>query len=251
MRHRASRPILDLWRRLPRATARPIGAAARMGPVRAAVVLVAMLGAGTTAFVTVASVSDDPAAGERPASALGERGSTTTRAGERLTLVPEPESASPTEPGPESPRAVEPEPADPAPEATQEVPSPTVTEELVEATEAATEATEAAPTTSPSPETATTSAPAPPDTTAPETSLWEDHPDGRTAVFSFSADEAASFSCSLDGGAWTSCASPTTYSDLGSGWHTFAVRATDASGNVDATPAETDWKANGAPGSDD
>ncbi|HEY0773644.1 MAG TPA: hypothetical protein VGD51_06150 [Nocardioidaceae bacterium] len=216
--------------------------------MRAAAVLLAMLGAGTTAFVTVASVSDDPAAAERPATALGERGSTTTRAGERLTLVPEPESASPTEPGPESPRAVEPEPTDPAPEATQEVPSPTVTEELVEANEAA---TGAAPTTSPSPETATTSAPAPPDTTAPETSLSEDHPDGRTAVFSFSADEAASFSCSLDGGAWTWCVSPTTYSDLGSGWHTFAVRATDGSGNVDATPAETDWKANGAPGSDD
>lgn len=250
MRHRASRPILDLWRRLPRATARPIGAAARMGPVRAAAVLLAMLGAGTTAFVTVASVSDDPAAAERPATALGERGSTTTRAGERQTLVPEPESASPTEPGPESPGTVEPEPTAPAPEPTQKVPSPTVTEELVEATEAATDAaTATTPPPSPSPETATTSAP--PDTTAPETSLSEDHPDGRTAVFSFSADEAASFSCSLDGGSWTSCASPTTYSDLGSGWHTFAVRATDGSGNVDATPAETDWKANGAPGSDD
>jgi hypothetical protein len=248
MRHRASRPILDLWRRLPRATARPIGAAARMGPVRMAAVLLAMLGAGTTAFVTVASVSDDPAAAERPATALGERGSTTTRAGERLTLVPETESASPTEPGPESPSAVEPKPADPAPEPTQRVPSPTVTEELVEATEAATATT---PPPSPSPETATTPAPAPPDTTAPETSLSEDHPDGRTAVFSFSSDEAASFSCSLDGAGWTACTSPTTYSDLGSGWHTFAVRATDGSGNVDATPAETDWKANGSPGSDD
>jgi hypothetical protein len=224
-----------------------------MGPVRAAAVLLAMLGAGTTAFVTVASGSDDPVAGERPASALGERGSTTTRAGERLTLVPEPEPepepepASPTESGTKSTRAAGPEPTDTAPEATQRVvPSPTVTEELVEATGAA---TTTAPIPSPSPETATTSTPQ--DDTAPETSLWEDHPDGRTAVFSFSADEAASFSCSLDGGSWTSCASPTTYSDLGSGWHTFAVRATDGSGNVDATPAETDWKANGSPGSDD
>ena len=30
MRHRASRPFIDQWRRLPRATARPIGAAAKV-----------------------------------------------------------------------------------------------------------------------------------------------------------------------------------------------------------------------------
>jgi len=33
------------------------------------------------------------------------------------------------------------------------------------------------------------------------------------------------------------------YADLSPGWHTFAVRATDSSGNVDPSPAETRWHA--------
>jgi hypothetical protein len=85
----------------------------------------------------------------------------------------------------------------------------------------------------------------PADTTPPETSLSQDEEDRDTAVFSFSADEAASFLCSIDGGSWTSCTSPTSYSDLGSGWHTFAVVATDAAGNVDPTPAQTSWHVKG------
>ncbi len=243
MRHRASRPFIDQWRRLPRAVARPIAGAARMSPVRATLVLVAMLGAGTTAFVTVASGSDDvPTARDGEVAALADRGSSTSRAGERLTLAPASDPASPTGRGTPTPR--EPS-ASPTVSATPE-PTPTPTDEPTGPTASA---TSLAPTPTLTPEEPTGAA-VPEDRDAPQTSLSEDYPDGSTAVFSFSADEPASFSCSLDGGAWTACGSPKTYSDLAAGWHDFAVRAVDEAGNVDPTPAQTRWHASAGPGSD-
>ena len=49
------------------------------------------------------------------------------------------------------------------------------------------------------------------------------------------------FECRLDGGGWGACSSPKSYSGLGEGNHTFHVRATDAAGNVDPTPATFAW----------
>jgi hypothetical protein len=79
------------------------------------------------------------------------------------------------------------------------------------------------------------------DASAPETSLTSG-PSGSTssssASFSFDSSETGSrFECRLDGGAWESCTSAKAYSDLSEGDHSFAVRAIDAAGNVDATPA--------------
>jgi hypothetical protein len=91
----------------------------------------------------------------------------------------------------------------------------------------------------PSPARATWSA----DTVPPETHVtqWL-RLDSRSARFWFSATETATFTCSLDGGAWVSCSSPTTYTGLYGSWHTVRARATDAAGNTDPTPASYTFK---------
>lgn len=63
-----------------------------------------------------------------------------------------------------------------------------------------------------------------------------------TARFTFtSSDAGSSFQCQLDGGTWTGCGSPQSYSSLALGAHTFSVRATDPVGNVDPTPPVVSW----------
>jgi hypothetical protein len=88
----------------------------------------------------------------------------------------------------------------------------------------------------------------PQDTTPPETTI-DSGPSGTvsgtSASLSFSSSEAGStFECSLDAGAFASCNSPKDYSGLSDGSHTFSVRATDAAGNTDATPATRTWTVN-------
>ena len=86
---------------------------------------------------------------------------------------------------------------------------------------------------------------APPDTTPPDTTIGSG-PSGTTtstsASFSFSSTEpGSSFECKLDSGSFAACSSPKAYSGLSTGAHTFSVRATDAAGNVDPTPATRSW----------
>ena len=62
------------------------------------------------------------------------------------------------------------------------------------------------------------------------------------AEFRFvSSEPGSSFGCRLDGGPFTSCASPKVYARLARGRHTFAVRAIDSAGNIDPTPAARTW----------
>jgi DNA-binding beta-propeller fold protein YncE len=64
----------------------------------------------------------------------------------------------------------------------------------------------------------------------------------KKATLEFSSTEAGStFECSLDGGAFEPCTSPHT-EKVKKGKHSFEVRARDAAGNVDPTPASYDWK---------
>jgi hypothetical protein len=73
------------------------------------------------------------------------------------------------------------------------------------------------------------------DTTAPSTTITSkpsNPSNSTTPSFVFSANETASFECSLDGAAFVSCSSPKGYSGLADGTHTFRVRATDQAGNT-------------------
>ena len=63
-----------------------------------------------------------------------------------------------------------------------------------------------------------------------------------TAHFKFvSPNPDATFECSLDGGSYYECSSPENINRLASGRHVFLVRAIDAEGNADPTPAEWAW----------
>jgi hypothetical protein len=82
------------------------------------------------------------------------------------------------------------------------------------------------------------------DTTAPETSITDGAAgtvSSRSATFTFSSGEPATFECRLDGNSFSTCNSPASYSGLSDGTHTFEVRAADEAGNVDSTPAARTW----------
>lgn len=79
------------------------------------------------------------------------------------------------------------------------------------------------------------------DAIPPQTAITEG-PSGpvRTTSVSFSfrsSDPGSSFECRLDGATFSECSSPRTFFGLAEGLHVFRVRATDAPGNVDPTPA--------------
>lgn len=82
------------------------------------------------------------------------------------------------------------------------------------------------------------------DTSPPETSITAGPSGIDTADFTtleFSSEAGASFECKLDALAWQPCTSPLSLASLAVGQHTFHVRASDAAGNVDATPAIRTW----------
>lgn len=97
----------------------------------------------------------------------------------------------------------------------------------------------------PSPAEYTWTIAAPPDTTPPDTTIVSAPPaqsDSTEATFSFSSNESpVTYECSLDGGAFVACANPVTFQGLSEGQHTLAVRAVDAAGNRDQTPATYTW----------
>lgn len=210
MHHRAPRPLLDTWLRLPR--------------ILAAVALVSALGLGTGMYVATTGMPtlDDTVAEPTP--------TTNGPASAQPTL-----GASPTqdEEAARTPGASDSREARAGRDRSARVPTPRTLPTVT-------------PFPTPSaPDTPEESVPATSrtqDRTTPETTLSAEYPDRDDAVFTFAADEDASYACKLDDGAWTPCTSPTAYGDLIPGWHTFAVRATDAAGNVETTPAGARWR---------
>ena len=70
---------------------------------------------------------------------------------------------------------------------------------------------------------------------------------GDIATFSFTGSDNRTlpidltFECALDGTAYNSCVAPQEFSDLTHGSHTMLIRARDAAGNFDVTPASYTW----------
>ena len=85
----------------------------------------------------------------------------------------------------------------------------------------------------------------PPDTTPPETTISTPPAaltNSTTASITFSSNESGStFESRLDNGAFAAATSPQSLTALSDGSHTFEVRAKDAAGNTDATPASATW----------
>lgn len=255
MRHKAPRRFTLLWRRLPRATAGLIRGAASPGPARALVagVLVLCLGAGAyTVLMSVAgghsdsqagSVGIDPAPGptgspdrepRRPTPevpATDDRTPSDSRSGRGATG--QPETSSPTGVTSPSPSGAT---------------SPSTSEQGTAS--ARTGPPTPAPPPSP-PQSSATATTKQLDRTPPDTRLTSEFPADDAALFSFSANEPGSFACSLDGAGYTPCDVSASYTELHPGWHTFAVRATDAAGNVDPSPAEASWHATPGGATDD
>lgn len=94
------------------------------------------------------------------------------------------------------------------------------------------------------------------DTKPPDTSIVSGPPaitSATTAALAFTGADPAPgtaihFECRLDGGAYQPCTSPVAYSGLALGMHTASVRAVDAAGNTDPTPASLSWKVEAVPG---
>jgi hypothetical protein len=92
------------------------------------------------------------------------------------------------------------------------------------------------------------------DTIAPETTIAGTPTaltNSASATFAFTGTDigsgVASFQVQLDGGAFTTATSPLTLTGLADGTHTFRVRAIDAVGNIDATPATYTWTVDTTP----
>jgi hypothetical protein len=66
--------------------------------------------------------------------------------------------------------------------------------------------------------------------------------EARFPSITLGASEPATFTCSIDGGAFEPCSSGTRLNGLAPGEHTLAVVATDEEGNSDPTPATGSWE---------
>ena len=201
MRHRATRPFTGLLLGLPRATAQWLGLTAG-GPARTRVLglLVVVLALGGVGYGVVASVvggGDGPQAepsvtAEPPATAEPDG------AGRREPGTTVSASQDPT------PTATPEEPVAPTPVAQPEDPSSTggASPSAAEASDRLPSIAVRSATPSPRPVPSTTAG----DDVPPDTTVSHEVTGPGAALLTFSADEPATFACSLDGAAYAPCA---------------------------------------------
>lgn len=90
----------------------------------------------------------------------------------------------------------------------------------------------------------TPSAPSPVDETAPETTASTSAVSADSWTVAVSADEPATYQCSVDGGSFEACGAITTFSGLDRGRHSLTARAIDVAGNTDPSPVEITTQVN-------
>ncbi len=88
------------------------------------------------------------------------------------------------------------------------------------------------------------------DSSTPDTTITAGPANASTSQkdvsFAFtSPDASATFECLVDGGAYAACPSPYALAGLTDGSHTFTVRAKNAAGTFDPTPASRTWTVDG------
>lgn len=79
---------------------------------------------------------------------------------------------------------------------------------------------------------------------APNTAITGQSVSGTSATIAFATSDTnapATFECSMDGAGFSACGSPSILTGLLVGTHSYAVRAKDAYGNVDPSPAIATW----------
>ena len=217
MRHRSRRPLFDTL-------ARP----------RLAVGLAALCVGGR------AHHDGSPGAADAPRARETARTSGSTEPVDLPTRTKSPSRGGPRHATPTAPSA-------PAPTTATETPEerPTPPEDASVRVRATVRDTTPTPRVPSPPTPSRTPSATPPDTTAPDTSIQTVATTGPGAVFRLGSDGAATYRCSVDGGAFALCAPAVTLTDLAPGWHTLAAQAVDPAGNADPTPAQTRWHANG------
>ena len=111
--------------------------------------------------------------------------------------------------------------------------------------------TSSEPSSPPTSPTAPGGSPTPPASSPPDTVI-DSGPSGLIGVSSVTftfhgSDTNDTFQCSLDGAPWVSCTSPQESTALAEGAHTFQVRAINAAGEVDPTPASASFTVEATP----
>ncbi len=263
MRHRSPRPVVDrlLGRSSPAARHRRLAALAGLLVAGSGATVVSLSGAGGLGGHGDGASADRVASGDpaAPTAFVTDPSSAAARLSRSLDRSPMalPTGATPSTAPPGGSTAPVPSPSTAPATPTGRAAGPatprstttgsTTTGHITSpsTTPPATSSPVAPPSTTSTAGTLTPTATSSPDRTPPHTTVSTVSTTGTDWTVAVSANEPASYQCSLDGAAYQPCAATTTFRDVGHGYHTVRARATDQAGNTDPTPAEVTAKLTG------